>query len=456
MNINNKSLVKKLQTAYKALEDSDFEKNRNIINTIQDEGLNHELMSEKNFLKSKNFLLQGKYEKALEVIKGHKERHPPHVKMLCEEANLFLLMSDFSSWRKKWKKIEEYLRKNHFLLEPRTVFRTRININKFLELDGYIYEALKSYKHLLKIFKGQKTEDVLLCLSQILRIESVCGTTQDINSAYFNLLEYSDIGGDHSLFIETQHALFLAELRVKKQSLAEARLFNVLKSSKIKNPTDINLFLTEFIEHCLIHDKPIDLKTIKPILKSEFLTLYEKILLNFLENKNYSLSLREVVELKNKMIFSEVLKVSVLSLRRAQNKDSLLDFVNLLLYKFSQKTRNLWRKKLDLQIPLDELYIYVHKRDGSLVFKDQKVFLKNIEVVEKVFQIFSEKTSCSMEEVIQLLYNESLSFMAIDKTRILFKRLNKRIYGLTLREESVFKVQKIKISKNQHIKLGVK
>ncbi len=320
----------------------------------------------------------------------------------------------------------------------------------------YIYEALKSYKHLLKIFKEQKTEDVLLCLSQILRIESVYGMTQDINSAYFNLLEYSDIRGDHSLFIETQHALFLAELRVKKQSLAEARLFNVLKSSKIKNPTDINLFLTEFIEHYLIHDKPIDIKTIKPMLKSEFLTLYEKILLNFLENKNYSLSLREVVELKKKMLFSEVLKVSVLSLRRAQNKDPLLDFVNLLLYKFSQKTRNLWRKKLDLQNPLDELYVYVHKRDRSLVFKDQKVFLKNIEVVEKVFQIFSEKTSCSTEEVIQLLYNESLSFMAIDKTRILFKRLNKRIYGLTLREESVFKVQKIKISKNQHIKLGVK
>ncbi len=49
MNINNKSLAKKLQTAYKALEDADFKKNRNIINTIQDEGLNHEFMSEKNF-----------------------------------------------------------------------------------------------------------------------------------------------------------------------------------------------------------------------------------------------------------------------------------------------------------------------------------------------------------------------------------------------------------------------
>ncbi len=147
MNINNKGLAKKLQTAYKALKDSDFEKNRNIINTIQDESLNHKFMSEKNFLKSKNFLLQGKYEKALEVIKDHQEMHPPHVKMLCEEANLFLLMSDFSSWRKKWKKIEEYLRKNHFLLEPGVVFRTRININKFLELDGYIPKFEINFTH---------------------------------------------------------------------------------------------------------------------------------------------------------------------------------------------------------------------------------------------------------------------------------------------------------------------
>lgn len=439
-----------LNEAQTALSKAQFKESQKSLEKIKD-SYEHQLMNERDFLSSKNHLLQGDYDQSLSVIDQNMEKFKAPSYLLCEKANLFLLKSDFSSWRKTWKQSEEQFEKDKFLLKPSLQFRIKINFNKFLEIDGAIHEALNSYKELLK--KAESLEESLLCKSQILRLDSVFGNLASIKDNYFSLLEHNQNSNDNSLFFEIQHALFLSELRFYGMDLAKERLIGILENKKVSQP-DKNLFIMEAIEHSLLQRNTSLGISFDRFLSEDLLGTYDKTLIQLYKNPEFSLEVSDCMNLKQELSYSELLKVTMISLLRAQN-ELMENYFKVNLSRLSKKSQQIWEIKLNKKsLSQSKTVISLDKKQGKIIFKNKEILVKNIAFLEKLFEVFSVKNEIETSEVIGSVFDCDLNFKQLEKLRVYVSRVEKKFYELTL-ESKVFSISKKKVSKKENVELRV-
>ena len=216
-----------------------------------------------------------------------------------------------------------------------------MNLNKFLEFDGHIYEALESYKKLcLSLEQKGDLEFYYFLLSQKVRLLCIYSKKETFHPLYLKLLEYSK-KENKRIFVELQHALLLSELRLKGEDVALERL-KLLRESKNIDPLSQDLLVFEVIEHKLLKNGFLKEKGLLNFIEKRELLEYDKLLLDFATDDNFSLDLKDLLKLKMKMTTQEVLKLSSLSFLRTPEKGNIETFIYSLLDSTSSYSKNLW------------------------------------------------------------------------------------------------------------------
>ncbi len=248
-------------------------------------------------LLAKSYFRSGQYERAIEILERSVVTLGPHVGLLCDLANAYYLTGQLASWRWTFERVKRELQVCQPLLSENSRIRTQCAVLRFFELDGLVHEIITELRGTpVSLSPGPgiqstaRSHHILMAQALRVAVSFPHAFVWDWKAAYQTLAALGPCHENQSLFIEIQHALFLADLGEGDEARARQRLERLWDLDGFA-PCDRRLFLVEWIQWRHLRGLELDsLKGYVPLTKADRGDIFERCVIGVVNAKSEALA----------------------------------------------------------------------------------------------------------------------------------------------------------------------
>jgi tetratricopeptide (TPR) repeat protein len=400
---------------------------------------------------AKLHLLKDELNEAEEILKKTLLDYGPHVGVIADLATVYYQQGKIDHFENEILRLHKEYELCKSALSRISFLKTTLLLAKLFEEIGEVAISLKYYDEIIFQSEGD-IEWLKKAKVQKLRLLSYYNLKKDIEKYYFECMRLANF--DEMMQVELEHGLMIAEYHLFGIESALARYKSFIKKNT-NFDLDKILFLSELAE--IILTSPLEI-----VHDIDFQTLadgdtYDKILLNFIQDSNFSLPLDQINELSSEITKTGLLRIMNIARTRNQNTSSDLELNKkalLLLDSISHESREIllskWRvfKNGVLNDESREILI----KDKSIIWNNQEIDTSLKIVLMKTLKFFELQSEGILEDYVQFVFDSKINDSSNDRVRINFTRINNFLLQHT-GEGKTLVLSKGKVYWNSKIKL---
>ena len=417
-----------------------------------DQSRKNNSLSERNCIhfEARVLMKEGDWSKAINLLEGARNEFGDHIRLLSDLASCYYVTEDVSSWRHTYRLLERNFDKLKFELDSEITSSILLDLGKYNEEDGQLCIAENKYKDSLNLYdEFEDPNGYFLALAQIVRLKTIFKTdNDDIAKNYQKLLQFPIKNVSFDCFIESQHALLLAEASLFSPKFALKRLKDIFNDDRF-DEYDRSLCFYDFSERSLLQlNKEEVASLVNELPFPDPQNGFDKIIKSTIENKkNSSKDLRNLAEGISLSCYLRSLKVLLKHFKNIDHKEEFIKKYNLLISSLPSKSREFWLLTNTSQNKDDLHTILIDTKDSNIEYKNQIKNIRKRKVLKSLVELLVENTSpFTLEQITKSIWDEEYSTSHFDRIRMNVKELNKILidFGVPLK-------QPIRVTKNELI-----
>lgn len=337
-------------------------------------------------------------------------------------------LQDMQGFRANLARLETQLIELEEQLGTYSLIECELMAGKFLEEEARLAPAVQFYDRALK--RTEKPPHRLRVLMQKARWQALFEPTPELSVHYRELISVEPNKISKDLKIELEHSLMLIELRLIGSDHAWQRVRRALDSDL--DEIDQRLLVFDYIEGCLSQEleiAPLVLEKANEFNELDpFESFLQKILKGTLERHDL---VHELTLLAPKLPWSSHLRLLCISANLEQNggvRQELHRKIQLILRALDQRSQKLWTDRLKQSLQTQEIRIDFSARNRSVNIQGKTLDLSKKKIGLQLLERLVSKSSITVDEAIQLLWQSEFSPEHYHRLRMSVHRLNTLIH----------------------------
>lgn len=294
---------------------------------------------------------QGQWSAALKQLEELQITHGAHLRVLSDIGRCRYMTGDLAGWRSTVQQLEQTFTALRDQISLDTYVRTGVTLAFFLEEEGRLGSAMDMYEDLLRKTRNPENSTFRLpALIRCVRLQSLAGGMLNLGRTYDELLRFADDEWTLENYVETQHALILAEVVLYGFEKAQDRLLSVLRANILKDKLttpDRRLLYFDYLDLAVVHGAPQDggiPLDVTPYADDVFETALLEVL-----DADAGFSLEKLDQWMVCLPFAGLLRVLTHLTRRLGDGpgQAVRDQFDLLLKVLDSRSQQMWRARLN-------------------------------------------------------------------------------------------------------------
>lgn len=153
-------------------------------------------------------LVQGNYQKAIQIFLDTIEAEGSHVLILAELVACYFMNKQYTSWKLAVEKLDSEIKIIGKKVHPINRYRVEIILAKSLELQGFLVEAYQKY---LALYQKAPIQFKIKGLCNLVRLEAQYPISTDFSKYYLSLKQFVFTNEQPDYDPDILHSLLLAE-----------------------------------------------------------------------------------------------------------------------------------------------------------------------------------------------------------------------------------------------------
>lgn len=380
----------------------------------------------------------GDLEQAYHTYLRAIEKYGENVKLLADLAGICYQLDLTAKWRFYHQRLLRAVNEVDHLLTTESKVVVRLAIGKNQEEDGDLVGALEMYEAAFTASQDLQDFDqrqmlYLRVLPQIVRLKSFFNGADELGSYYTELISLQRAESPKYLDVEIQHSLMLAEINLIGPHHAWARAKVIVHDQSLIE-TDRRLIYFDFLEEMLIRGLPLneEMKSYGAFARASDSFEQEIALLAYSPDQRRDLS--ELSDLASVLSWSCYLRVLILYFSCTADErlaQELRNKINLILSSLTPQSKAFWLNRMRPYLASDDLRINFSREKRTVAFQNKELDLSRKKGMLILLDAMTQRNEYSIDEVIQLLWQDSYSPENYHRLRMTVHRLNQLLYDLT-------------------------
>lgn len=380
-------------------KDSDCKKQRRILEHI----------------KIKNLMAAGSYILCLAQIKRVRAEYGDHISLLCEQAVLYYLTSQFSLWQQAVFQIDEILPTIENHLSQASLAKTWLLQAKFYEEMGYVRYSLEL---LNRAEKHARNELFLRVRNNKLRLIALYPISNEFDQLYLETKQSVNAELGFNTHAETMHALILAECQ-RYSDLALNSALQRLKNLELAEQ-DTSLIIFDLCVLFIKKNNPLSKDLINKLYQvspqNEFESNLKKLILHDKIQENTWLNLLEKMPLGNFLTLCPFIEQQL----DKDEKETFHQFYDSVYKTLPRREQKNWERTSAIEtIPWN-----LDLGNKKVKINDKEVSFSSRKTLFQFLELMSFHKDLSLEMVVKNLYDSEYNDTYFHRIRRLVKRIN--------------------------------
>ncbi|MCB0365616.1 MAG: hypothetical protein H6624_04285 [Bdellovibrionaceae bacterium] len=366
------------------------------------------------------------------------EKHGENIKLIADLAGVCYQLDLMAKWRFYHQRVLHHLDEFDAQLSVESKVVCRLGAGKNMEEDGDLIGALDLYEQAFNLSRSVEDFDArqflyLRVLPQVVRLRSQFAEADKLGLYYTELISLQRAEYPKYLDVEIQHSLMLAEINLIGPHHAWARVKLVLEDTSLME-SDRRLVYFDFLEEMLIRGLPLteDMFAFSELQKSGDSFEQEIALLAFDPQRRRDLG--ELSDLAAVLSWSCYLRIMILYFSSTEDErlaQELRNKINLILSSLGAQSKAFWLNRMRPYMASDDLTLNFSREKRTIAFQNKELDLSRKKGMLLLLDAMTENNEHSVDEVIQLLWQDSYSPENYHRLRMTVHRLNQLLYDLT-------------------------
>jgi hypothetical protein len=373
---------------------------------------------------------RGRVEQAQAMMEDAIRRFGENVNLLRDLIVCQYHANDMIGFRAHLNDLELLLLEKENELDPRSLLECELMLGKFLEEEARLAPALLFYERALH--RVTKPEHRFRILIQKARWQALYEPGEELSGLYRELISVPTERITRDLRIELQHSLMLIELRLIGADHAWHR---IERASSDIGDLDLRLLVFDFIEGALTQDLPLSPAVLQIVSQFERLDPYEEFLRKIIQGPlEPQDKIDALAGLAAKISWASYLRLLCLCANleaQTSAKQELNRKIQLIIRGLDPRSQALWNLRLKQALQVPEIKAELSVRGRSVTVQGKVVDLSKKKIGLQLLAGLLGKTSLSVDEAIQLLWQSSFSPEHYHRLRMSTHRLNTLINEIT-------------------------
>ncbi len=388
---------------------------------------NHELRMKAHFQGIIEYF-RGNVVGGYQIMQTAIERYGENVNLLRDIVACQFQMQDMQGFRSNLGKLEAKLVELESSLCSYSLIECEVMVGKFLEEEARLAPAVQFYDRALA--RAEKPSHRLRALIQKSRWQALFEPLPELSGYYRELISVSQDKITKDLRIELEHGLMLIELRLIGSDHAWQRLRRLVDTGI--DEIEQRLLVFDFIEGCLSQDLEINAAVLQKASQFRELDPYEQFLHQIVTGAfGQQALLQELASLAPKLPWASHLRLLCISANLEQNtvvRHELHRKIQLIIRALDPRSQALWTNRLKQALQTQEIRIDFSARTRSVIIQGKTLDLSKKKIGLQLLERLVSKSSITVDEAIQLLWQSEFSPEHYHRLRMSVHRLNTLIH----------------------------
>lgn len=407
-------------------------------------------------IRAKAFMKACRYDEAIHCLNETIQKWGEHVSLLGDLATCFYLMGDQVRWHSAVDQLSALFGTQRETLDIESYRRTAVLIGKFEEERGRIAQAISIYEEAYSFLvmpcedaeqEKERTISLVHVLTQLARVRALYQPGKQLGDVYFQLVQrVSSDFSNQDLDIEIEHTLMQVDFVLVGVETSFERLRKVLSQPHL-DIIDRRLLVFDFIETCLRRNERYVLSRLSDYMGSQItedMTPFEEGLHSLAFHSGWRPDVEFIERLIAQSSLANALRSLTLILQSASNDENQTAFLTevrkrtiLLMSGLDAPSRAIWISFFDKELKDSSGEITVSKGTMLVSGNQRTVSLGRKKNLLKLLESLSERSSLSLDEACQILWNAEYNPSYYHRLRMQANRLNEVLFEVTERVKSI-------------------
>ncbi len=338
-------------------------------------------------------------------------------------------LQDMQGFRTSLARLEVLLIENEAHLSERSLIECELMVGKFLEEEARLAPAVQFYERALARSKAPLHR--CRALIQKARWQALYEPTQELSNHYRELISFPRERLTQDLSVELEHSLMLIELRLIGADHAWQRIERVGTSV---STIDQRLLVFDFVEGLLTLDHKLTPQVLKKVSEFDDLDPFEIFLKQIVqETLEQQQLLSELTGLAAKLPWASYLRLLCIAANLEDNpsiRTELHRKIQLILRALDPRSQALWTQRLKQSLQTPEIRMDFSSRNRSVTIQGKIIDLSKKKIGLLLLERLVTKSSMTVDEAIELLWQSSFSPEHYHRLRMSIHRLNTLIHEI--------------------------
>ncbi|HMN68211.1 MAG TPA: hypothetical protein PKC28_06695, partial [Bdellovibrionales bacterium] len=336
-------------------------------------------------------------------------------------------LQDMMGFRENLERLQTRLVELEAELSEQSLLECEMMIGKFLEEEGRLAPARDFYQRFLN--RAKKPAHRVRGLIQLARWQALYEPGAELSAYYRELISVPETGITRDLHVELEHSLMLIEMRLIGADHAWQRIEGL--KGKVDD-LDHRTLIFDFIEGVLAQDLDLNLAVIKSVNGFKELAPAEKFLAALIQDSLEPAQLiQELTLLSTKLLWAPYLRLLSLTANRESSpavRQELHRKIQLIVHSLDPESQRLWTERLKQVLQTPEIKIDFSSRQRRLAVHGKLVDLSKKKIGLNLLEGLVERSTMTVEEAIQLLWQTSFTPEHYHRLRMSVHRLNQLVH----------------------------
>lgn len=371
---------------------------------------------------------RGNVALSLQMMQATVERYGENVNLLRDIAVGQYSLQDMQGFRLSLARLENQLIEFEAQLCLQSLIECELIVGKLLEEEARLSPAALFYDRAFK--RSEKPSHRLRALIQKSRWQALFEPANELSQHYRELISVAQNTISQDLRFELEHSLMLIELRLIGADHAWQRVQRM--SDAGMDEVDQRLFVFDFIEGCLSQELEIAPSVLKKASEFKELDPFEGFLFGLVkESLECQNLLYQLNALAPKLPWASHLRLLCIAANLEQNSSVRLELhrkIQLIVRALDPQSQKLWTNRLKQSLQTEEIRIDFSARTRSVQIQGKVLDLSKKKIGLQLLERLVSKSSITVDEAIQLLWQSEFSPEHYHRLRMSVHRLNALIH----------------------------